>query len=79
MKASNRFKVLCGNIWMKRKLGYLGNKIDMAKVGKFGDRTWDIIVYTKFGHMLDALMGIVSKALMDEFIKEIISHDIYIC
>ena len=50
---------------MKRKLGYLGNKIDMAKVGKFGDRTWDIIVYTKFGNMLDVIMGNGSKALMD--------------
>ena len=36
----------------------------------------DTSVYTKFGHLLDALMGRNSKALMDELSRDIVAHTI---
>ena len=54
--------------------GSLENKADMESVGKFGNRLRKIIVYPKFGHMLDALMVSFSKALMNELIIEVLDH-----
>ena len=60
---------------MVGKLGYLDNNIGTARVGEFGYRFRDISVYTKFGHMLDVLMGSVSKLLMDSLSIYSVAHD----
>ena len=47
-------------------VGSLGNKKGTARVREFGDRLEETSVYHSFGYLLDALMGSVYKALMDE-------------
>ena len=43
-------------------------------MGYFGYIHGDTSVYTKFVYLLDALMGIASKVLMDEFKLDILAH-----
>ena len=43
-------------------------------MGYFGYILGDTSVYTKFVYLLDALMGIASKVLMDEFKIDILAH-----
>ena len=75
MEASDRLKVFCGNSWVMGKDGYLGNKTGTERVGEFGDILGETSAYPNFGHLLDALMGSVSKALMDELRGYIVDHD----
>ena len=77
MEESAQIKAFGGNVLVTGKVGYLGNKINMERVGEFGDRIRDTSVYDKFGHILDELMGILSKYMKDELIREIVdpTHD----
>ena len=63
--------------WVMGKAGSLGNTTVMERVVDFGDRLGDTSVYPKFFHLLDSLMIIVSKAQMDELIREIVAHSNY--
>ena len=60
------------------KLESLGNKTGTERVGGFRGRLGEASVYTKFGHLLDALMGSMSKALMGDLNRDIVSRDICI-
>ena len=63
--------MLFGVKWVFLKAGSLVNKIGMVRVGYFGGIIRDTSVYPKFSHLLDALMGSVSKEQMDELSRDI--------
>ena len=64
MEAISWLKLFYGNIWVTKEAGSLVNKTGMARVGDFCDIIGKTSVYPKFGHLLDALMGRVSKVMM---------------
>ena len=77
MEASYWIKTLCGGGWVTRKAGSLGNNTGMSRVGDFGDRNGETIIYPYFGHLLDALITVVSKAIIDELSRKVVDNDIY--
>ena len=78
MEVSDRIKVFCRKKCVMGKAGSLGSMASTEKVGEFRDRLGDTNVYPKFFHLLDELMESMSKLLMDELIRKIVSHAIYI-
>ena len=62
------------------KVGHLVNNAGQESVWEFGDRCDDTSVYTTFVHMLDALMGSMSKVTVIVFIIEIVDnyHDTWL-
>ena len=78
MEASYWIKVFCRNIWLAGKEDFLGKMADTEMVGYFEDRLGETHIYPKFDHLLYALMGSVSKALMYELSREVVSHAVYV-
>ena len=52
----------------------MGNNTGTARVEEFGDRLVETTVYPEFFRMLDAIMGSVSKVLMDELSRDLVAH-----
>ena len=76
METSTWIKVFGGNILVTGKAHSLKNKTGTERVGECGDRPGDTSVYTKFGNMWNVLMGSIFKSMMDELIRDIVSHSI---
>ena len=76
MEASAHIKMFCRNIWVTGKARHLGNDTGTKRVGEIGDRIGDTSVHTKYFRYLDALMVRVNRAPMDEFIRDIMAHDL---
>ena len=74
MGASYQIKMFCGNTWVTGKTGSLGNGTGASRMWDFWDRLGQTSVYTQVGHLLDTLMGIISKSLVYGFRKEIFGN-----
>ena len=59
---------------MKVKSGCLGNNTGTKRVVEFGSILGDTSVYPRFGYLLGALMGSMSKALVGKFSRYIVTH-----
>ena len=58
------------------KVGSLGNDTSTERVGCFGVKIGETIIYYNFGHLLDVLKGSVSEGLMDVLSRDVSAHAI---
>ena len=74
METSARLKVFCGKIWVTGKAWFILHKPVTDLVKEFGDRLWETSVYPKFDHLLDLLMRILYKSLMEKLIRDSVAY-----